>query len=818
MTMQMTTLTNKINASLHPDALYDDIYEQTEIDISSYMPFTGETSPQSDSQGATLTSGQGCIRIDAWAEGILRLRIDPKRTTPVSSPTEDLGLLEPRPETPAFTCRQEDAAFILETSLLSLRVDTQTGDIELFGNDATSNSPFSESLLKSVPGTGLRFGESDSDSAPPFYAEFEHGDEAFHGFGGRIAPPNRAGQTADIFSVKTGKRSGDYGGFPLPYFISSKGYGFFLNNPWPHVYFDMGHSTPDQWSMHSPGGPCDIFFMAGPSQPDVVQRFTSIVGRPASPARWLFGFWCCSLGFASGEQAIKDAKRLRSENYPCDVFVFDGPWRSGLNFINSYATGHDYPSCDFDWHPDFGDGPGMVRELESMGIKTGLHVNSRSFSPEATEKGLAAGLLRQHGEEVVPRVGHPPAEAHYSSQLAPRIEEKVALWWTDHADRVSGELSPGLPSRNLFGPLWNRVISDMMPKQNDSCPMSLSRGGGIGSQRYALPWPGDTRCGVDALIDDLWFVINAGLSGFPFTSADLGGFAVRGEPGDPGYETLAERDAEMFDDENIARRVCQALLYIPLPRIHNNWETTPKFPWNCSEEIQPLYRKAIEERYALTPYWYHYALKAVETGEPILRPLVYQHPGDTRALTCDDQFYLGEALMMAPAYKQGEEQRMVYLPAGQWTNYWTGEKHTGPVDIEVSTPLMGLEGVATFIRDGAILPRQAVTPSLGNNMPETLEIDLYPAETGSQFALNEGEGVITDIACTPEDDGLHISLSNGSSLLRKYKLRIHTETLYGKVVVDGVEAEACAQESIETTLPPGGNTTLVWEKELSVKA
>ena len=103
-----------------------------------------------------------------------------------------------------------------------------------------------------------------------------------------------------------------------------------------------------------------------------------------------------------------------------------------------------------------------------------------------------------------------------------------------------------------------------------------------------------TRCGLDALIDDIWFIINAGLSGFPFTSADLGGFAVRGEPGDPGYETLEERDAEMFDDENIARRLCQALLYIPLPRVHNNWETTPKFPWNCSKAIQPLYRKALE--------------------------------------------------------------------------------------------------------------------------------------------------------------------------------------------------------------------------------
>ncbi|WFB34996.1 glycoside hydrolase family 31 protein [Kiritimatiellota bacterium B12222] len=812
--MQMNDMTPSITTSLHPDALYDDLYEQAEVDISSYMPLGGTFTTEADDQGVTLASENACIRIDAWAEGIVRLRVNPTHSSPVSSPTEEFGLLEPRPEIPSFSTREEGTLFILETSLLSLRIDTVTGGVELLRSASGTDNLFTESMLKSVPGTGLRFDNSDADT-PAFYAEFEHADEAFHGFGGRIAPPNRTGQTVDIFSVKTGKRSGDYGGFPLPYFISSKGYGFFLNNPWPHVYFDMAKSATDRWSVHSPGGPCDIFFMAGPTQSDVVKRFTSIVGRPSSPARWLMGFWCCSLGFASGEQAIKDAKQLRRENYPCDVFVFDGPWRSGLNFINSYATGHDYPSCDFDWHPDFGDGPGMVRELDALGIKTGLHVNSRSFSPKATESGLAAGLLRQHGEEVVPRVGDATAEAHYISQLEPRVKEKVAIWWTDHADRVSGDVVPGIPSRNLFGPLWNRVIARMMPHSDDSCPMSLSRGGGIGSQRYALPWPGDTRCGVDALIDDLWFVINAGLSGFPFSSADLGGFAVRGEPGEPGYETLAERDAEMFDDENIARRVCQALLYIPLPRIHNNWETTPKFPWNCSEEIQPLYRKAIEERYALTPYWYHYALNAADTGEPILRPLSYHHPEDVAALNCDDQFYLGEDLMMAPAYREGEEQRSVYLPEGEWINYWTGEQHVGPVTLEVSTPLMSLEGVAVFVRKGAIIPRQPVTPSLGNKLPESLELTVYPSASDSQRAFNEGNGVLTELLCRHEEDGLRVTVSNGSPLRRPYTIRLHGDELYTIPEVDASEAAHCSQAAVELTLLPGEQVSILWKKELS---
>lgn len=810
--MAVTNMTRKINESLHPDSLYDAIYEDHEIDISSYIPLTGNFSSTIDSRGLTLSSEHGCIRVDAWSEGIIRVRIAPGKSEPAGSPTENLGLIESRPKPPHFTCSQENELFILETALLSLSINTKTGGVELFGNENESENKCKKSFLKSLKGTGICFSGANGGDNPAFYAEFELDNEAFHGFGGRIAPPNRLGQTVDIFSVKTGKRSGDFGGFPLPYFISSKGYGFFLNNPWPHVYFDMGKTTPERWFMHSPGGPCDMFFMAGPSQADVVKRFTSIVGRPASPARWLFGLWCCSLGFASAEQAIKDAKRLRAENYPCDVFVFDGPWRSGLNFINSYATGHEYPSCDYDWHPDFGDGPEMVRELASMGIKTGLHVNSRSFSPESTEKGLAAGLLRKEGDEIVPRVGNPEAEAHYASLLEPRMKEKVAIWWTDHADRISGEIAPGLPSRNLFGPLWNRVIARMMPNGDDSCSMSLSRGGGIGSQRYALPWPGDTRCGVDALIDDLWFVINAGLSGFPFTSADLGGFAVRGEPGEPGYETLEERDAEMFDDENIARRLCQALLYIPLPRIHNNWETTPKFPWNCSKEIQPLYRKAIEVRYGLTPYWYHYALNAVATGEPILRPLAYHHPEDSSALTCDDQFYLGEWIMMAPAYKKGEESRGVYLPEGGWTNYWTGERYQGPAKIEVRTPLMSIEGVATFVRDGAIIPHQPVTPSLGNKLPDELIVDLYLSGSNSHLALNEGNGVVTDIDCSYNDNGLAVTISNDSTQKRQYKIRIHSRDTYAMPIVQDTDNSQCSNDSVDITADAGSKIIIHWNR------
>jgi alpha-glucosidase (family GH31 glycosyl hydrolase) len=748
--------------SLHPDALYDGVYAPETVDVSNYQAVCDERAQvSSDAVGVLANLPSGTVRVDSWAPGVIRLRVSPGHTLPVS-PTEELGLIASQRSAGEFEFREEGTMLHFSDECLSLSLNLSTGDIALSDADG-------KSLLNSREG-GVRYEPKGEAADASFYAEFDMGEESFFGGGGRIMPPDRTGTTLDVFSVKTGVRSGDFGGFPLPYFISTKGYGLFLNNPWPHVYFDMGKTTPDKWFLHAPGGPFDLFLIAGPEFSDVITRFTSIVGRISIPPRWLIGFCCSSLGFASAQQAMKDGERLREENYPCDTFIFDGPWRSGNDFITSYSSGHDYPAADLNWHRDFGDGPAMLNHLAELGIKTGLHVNSRVFSPATAEAGIASGVLRRHGEEVVPLVGDAKADAYYASLLAPRIKEGVALWWTDHADRLSGEVAEGLPSRNLFGPLWNRLIASQMPVDDKFCAMSLSRGGGIGSQRYALPWPGDTRCGLDALLDDVWFMINAGLAGFPLTSIDLGGFTVPGCPED--FAGLKERDAQMFTEENIARRLCQAILYVPLPRIHNNWETTAKFPWNCPESLQGVYREALEERYKLTPYWYSYVIQAAETGLPILRPLVYHHGDDAKALACNDEFYVGDWLLMAPAYEEGKVRRSVYLPEGKWTNLWTHESHQGPVTIEVDTPVASLAGVAIFVRAGAILPRQPLTPSLENHLPEALSFDVYPGED-SNFTLREGDALRSELTCVQCTGGYAIRLENKVSIDRPYTLRIH---------------------------------------------
>lgn len=771
-----------VSCWLHPDALYDAPYEQVAMSLDGYRPVLRETPAMTqDGTSVALQFGAKTLRISVPEKGCLRLRLTDSESDAAASLTERLGLVQLNEGGEAIVAEQCGACIVIKTEEFVLTMDG-VGDIRV--TDASGG------LVWQTTKQGVR----QPVGSDAFFCEsvIQPG-ERFFGFGGRIVSPDRTGASVDVFSVKAGLRSGDYGGFPIPFFISTRGYGLFVNNPWPHLYFDMGRTRRDRWFMHAPGGGFDVVLLAGPHFSDVIRRYTAMTGRVPAVPRWLLGFWCSSLEFRSAEQAIADARRLRTEGYPADVFVFDGPWRGGKDFAAFYQATQQYPTNDMEWHADFGDGPAMIRELENLHVHTVLHLNSRNYAPETVKQGLAAGLLRQHGQEVVVRVLHPAAERYHASMVSPRVREGVAMWWTDHTDRVSGELAPGIPSRNLFGSLWNRLLTEIMSEHGRQGHLSLSRGGGIGSQRYAIPWPGDTRCGVDALAEDIWFMLGAGLAGFALTSVDLGGFAPRKNP-KTDYPSEAAVHAEMFDDENICRRVCHCLIFTPVPRIHNNWATPPKLPWNCSSKAQRLYRQALQARYRLTPYFYSYVLQSSLTGEPLLRPLAYAHSDDAQAVAASTEFYLGDWLLVAPVTETGRETWKAYLPCGQWTNHWTDEVYHGPTEVTVAAPLRELQGLPIFVRAGAILPRQAVTDYLVNSPPTALELDVYPADGESELVLRESPTDVSRFACSPHADGFLLTLENSLKIPREYTVLLPV----AGVVSAQVDGAATALDAVTT--------------------
>ena len=746
---------------IHPDALYDSEYTDYLLETDAYK--TPELSLKGEyrhEKGVTVITASGReIILENCFENTLRLRITQPGARVEKTVTERLGLIRTDWDALPYDYRLEDGVIVFSNSRLTLVFDMNT-------NEFSFRTAEGRTLIQTKNG-GARFSDAAADySGMRSYTEFERiGDERYSGFGARIYKVDRTGESADIFSEKGGARVGDYGGFPIPYFISSAGYGLFFNNPWPHVYFDMAKTDGNEWFLHAPGGDYDLFVFCGNTS-EITKSYARIVGTNRFPKRWLMGYWCSSLSFERAQGAIDDTRRMRSEGYPCDAIVIDGPWRGGVNFIREYTGGWGYPSDDYNWHPDFGDGVGMIRELEQSNIKTVLHINSCAFKPSTAIPAIAQGLLRQVKNETVPDVATQRGIDYYRTFLEPRIKDGVTQWWTDHSDRVSGEILPGIPSRNLFGAMWNRVISDVMAENGVKNHMSLSRGGGIGSQRYALPWAGDTQFGIHRFKEDIWYIINAGMAGFTLCGYDLGGF-MRGS----GVETPA--DEMQFDVDNIARRFCQSIIFCPMPRMHNGQNSSAKWPWNCPPQTRELYRECLRYRYRFIPTIYSYAVHGAETGEPIIRPMFYNDMDKPELYAIDDQFYLGDSILIAPVTEAGADKREVYLPQGTWINMWTKARFDGGRTVVCDAPMFKKEGLPMFIRVGGGAAYQPDCMSLPDGIPQALRVELY-ADTDAALVLRESETVTNRFRCVKSGDAFDVYAENNSDVDRRYTVVIYS--------------------------------------------
>lgn len=758
-----------VRLRLHPDSLMNEPYGEETLDLSGYRAPAGPWAPAPAAEKALCFRAADGTGIEVTRPGrrLLRVRWQPGGGAFGPSLTEKLGLVnaaQPGAETPAGGKNGRLLTASSGPFLFSLAPDGAFS-IAAAGRTIIENSGGARFSRQRAAWSGHRF--FSAFRLPP--------EEKIWGFGGRVQPLDRRGSTVDIFSMKVGRTAGDYGGFPMPFFISSAGYGLFLNNPWPHVYFDMGRTSPENWFVTAPGGAFDLFLIHGPRVRDIVRAFTALTGRIPPPEKALFGFWVSSLAFETAGQMLAVVERFRDEGWPADNFVLDGPWRGGPEFLPNYSRHGEYMNNDLDWHPDFGDGPAMVRAIHERGGKVVLHLNSRIFTRETADAALDRGLLRRHEKEEVVKLEDPAGEQFFLAHLEPRIRDGVDYWWTDHTDRVSGEIRPGVPSRNLFGPLWNRLLARAMAAAGRGPRLSLSRGGGIGSQASALPWPGDTAAGLDRFAEDIWFCLSAGLAGFPVTSVDMGGFTCPR----PGMSE-AENEAVSFGPDNLHRRLFQSIMFIPAPRIHNNSTEKPRLPWLCPEASRPLYRAFLRERYRLTPYYYSLGLAAAAHGDPVLRPLFYVFDDDPATHGIDDVFLAGEHLLFAPVLEAGARERRFYLPAGRWYDYWTGREISGGREISRPCPIDQLAGLPLLVREGFILPRQPDCLWLEEAAPARLDLLIFPDAGGrASLELREGPVLKHAFSCQVGPGGAgRLCLENQAARPREYRVSFVDQRLF----------------------------------------
>jgi alpha-glucosidase len=246
----------------------------------------------------------------------------------------------------------------------------------------------------------------------------------------------------------------------------------------------------------------------------------------------------------------------------------------------------------------------------------------------------------------------------------------------------------------------------------------LSRAGSAGIQRYAANWMGDNQ----ARWDHLWLSIpmanGFGLSGQPFVGADVGGFA-------------GHSNAELFV------RWIQYGALTPFCRNHSEIGNVDQYAWAWGDAILALVREAIALRYRLLPYIYSAFVTASETGAPVQRPLVFDHQYDPAVRDLDDQYLLGPDLLVAPVYESRATARHVYLPAGEWIDWHTGERFAGPRFVVAETPM---DRIPIYVRAGAVIPMWPSAPPSTASRPDVIELHAFVPGSGTS-TLVEDDGL-----------------------------------------------------------------------------
>src|SRR6185312_7733704 len=385
----------------------------------------------------------------------------------------------------------------------------------------------------------------------------------------------------------------------------------------------------------------------------------------------------------SRDEILSVARTFREKKLPCDALIY-----LGTGFCPS---GWNTENGSFQFNPRvFPDPKEIFDEFHRMNFRVALHAVILTRALRGTVQDTC-NLSRFDEEEV----------SCYWDAHRKDFAMGVDGWWPDEGDPL--DAASRLTRNRMYyeGPQLDR------PNQR---PYALHRNGYAGMQRYApFLWSGDVYSTWETLATHVPIGINTGLSGIPFWGTDTGGFV-------PTKDFTGELYVRWF----------QFSAFCPLFRSHGrDWKLRLPWGWNTGElgpneisnygggaanpdpsefhnaEVEPICKKYLELRYRLLPYLYSAVRESHETGMPIMRALWLHYPDDSAAVARDDQYLWGRDILVAPVTEKGATTKTVYLPPGDWYDFWTEEKVEGGG--EVNRPV-DLATIPLYVRAGAILP------------------------------------------------------------------------------------------------------------------
>ncbi len=597
--------------------------------------------------------------------------------------------------------------------------------------------------------------------------------EEIYGFGetwnGSVA---QRGKSIDLWDV---------GGTPdecayMPYYVSTKNYAFWLEYG-GLVKFDVGKSNTTEIRWESMDSKIVFNLFIGNSVAESIQGFIkNTAGTLAKPPRWAFKPWAwlmhdpdkpgADISTLKGPHLIDMVNRFKEMDIPLGVTWMEPPWQTERT---SFIANKKFDS----------DLKGTIRKLNEMGVKTlawtvPYTLESSPNWQEAYDKNYLVGIPDKRKTDKI-KITHSGETRGRNYNYIDFTNPDAVKWWQSEIEKaldlgfVGFKLDDGqglqkdailygnkrgADLHNSYAYYYNKAFYDLLKKRLGDDFLMIPRAAFTGSGSVTnFKWPGDLSVdfGKNGLPSSVFSTLSASLSGLPFLSTDIGGFDWL-----PASEEVWLRWAQFG---------------AMLPGMQ-----TLNMPWWYSEKAQQHYRYLSWLHTDLIPYWQSLGNMAVETGTPICRHLVWDYQDDIETWRIDDEFTVGEYLLVAPIIEHNHT-RKVYFPEGRWYDFWDDSKiyegkswityNKGGKDHLYRFPL--------YIREGAIIPLAVQNEVSGFGWKESADyitMAIWPKHNGeSSFTLHDLENPV-EFNVSQKDKNIVIKWSESK---KDYLLRIHTD-------------------------------------------
>ena len=570
--------------------------------------------------------------------------------------------------------------------------------------------------------------------------------ELIYGLGERFTPFIKNGQTIETWN-EDGGTSTEQSYKSIPFYISNRGYGVFVNHP-ERVSFEVGSEKVTKVQFSVPGEGLEYYLIAGDNMKEVLENYTTLTGKPALPPAWSFGLWLTT-SFTTNydeETVMSFVDGMAKREIPLRVFHFDCFWMKGFNW------------CDFSWDDEvFPDPVNMLKRMKEKGLKICVWINpyiaqASSLFDEAVSKGYL--IKRKNGDTWQwdmwqPGMGivdftNPEACKWYQEKLTYLLDMGVDCFKTDFGERIPTtdieyfDGSNPVKMHNYYTQLYNKVVFDIIKeKKGEKEAVLFARSATVGGQSFPVHWGGDCEANYESMAESLRGGLSLCLSGFGFWSHDIGGF-------------------ESTSTADVYKRWAAFGLLSSHSRLHGS--TSYRVPWLYDEEAVEVVKFFSKLKCRLMPYLFRTAAKTAKTGISTMRAMLLEFEEDPTCVYLDKQYMLGDSILVAPILNK-ESLGQYYLPAGTWTNFLTDEKVEGGRWIKeyhdyLSIPML-------------IRPNSLITLGANENVPD---YDYADHVTIAAYTLEEGKISKAEVINEKEELELSVAvLRQDGAITMQYK-------------------------------------------------